>query len=131
MRGHGGRRIGAGRPIRRILLSPDTARRIKFLLESSGQAYTQETSAAYVALLVSKIEGGNMLNDEAFKIVRRAVLVELARQREQIAGYGYSEAILAEAWSYASSDARLKEWPSAERSFKTMFEIQARELANG
>ena len=72
-----------------------------------------------------------LLNDEAFKIVKRAVRVELARQREQIAGYGYSEAILAEAWSYASTDDRLKEWPSAERSFKTMFEIQARELANG
>ena len=56
MRGHGGRRIGAGRPIRRILLSPDTARRIKFLLESSGQAYTQEAIAAYVELLVSKEE---------------------------------------------------------------------------
>ena len=56
MRGHGGRRIGAGRPIRRILLSPDTARRIKFLLAASGQAYTQEAIAAYVELLVSKEE---------------------------------------------------------------------------
>ena len=54
MKQWGGRRMGAGRPIRRILLSPDTARRIKFLLESSGQAYTQEAIAAYVELLVSK-----------------------------------------------------------------------------
>ena len=54
MKQWGGRRMGAGRPIRRILLSPDAARRIKFLLAASGQAYTQEAIAAYVELLVSK-----------------------------------------------------------------------------
>ena len=56
MKQWGGRRMGAGRPIRRILLSPDAARRIKFLLAASGQAYTQEAIAAYVELLVSKEE---------------------------------------------------------------------------
>lgn len=50
----GGTRKGAGRPIRRLTLSPDAARSVKILLLARGRRYTRQDATQIVEQLIEQ-----------------------------------------------------------------------------